>query len=220
MSEKTPILLLVLLCTLILLFSLGPVWGFEFDIWNSFLKTLFEIMAIATGGIWTYLTFIKYRLEYPYAQTEHKIFHWEIDNQKIYLSVIVSFKNSGKVLIKLKNSFVYIRQVRPLVSDLKTMIENAPSADLREGKVSGLFIDNGRQIAWREVGYKEIEWEDNDVLIEPGETEEIKFDFILEKNIETIEVITYFQDLNKKRNKTGWKLTSMYNFVGDTHERK
>jgi len=212
MVDRTPFVFITVVCTIILIFLIGPAVKYPAEDWVVILKTFVEIVAVIMGGLWTYLTFIKNRLEYPYAKIEHKIHYWHIGEKRIYLSVVVLFVNSGKVLISLKRGTVYIRQVRPLTTDIKNYIKKSSPEDLRNGQVAKMFVDKGRQISWPEIGYRICEWNDGEILIEPGETEEIQFDFIVDENIETIEIITYFQDARKWKSDIGWKLTSLYDF--------
>jgi hypothetical protein len=95
MVDRTPRVLVIVLCVAILIFLIGPAFKYPAENWAAILQTFVEIIAIVMGGLWTYLTFIKDRLDYPYSKQEHKIHYWHIDERRIYLSVIVLFVNSG-----------------------------------------------------------------------------------------------------------------------------
>ena len=46
--------------------------------------------------------------------------------------------------------------------------------------------------------------------IEPGETDEVHFDFVLDSDVQIIVVYSYFKNVTKKRREIGWHATSTY----------
>lgn len=213
------ILFLIILTTIILNYTNTPFPTIcNIKVFGESISPIVEIVAIIVAGLWSYRLFIKNRTEYPFAEQEHKISHWNLENDTLYLSVIVSLKNSGNVLLELDSSKVFVQQVRPFLNELKEMMNNAEIKDIREGKVQGLFQTKGMQIAWRELGYRETSWERGEVIIEPGEREEFQFDFILDSKIQTVKVISYFRNVKIGRPELGWTKTSMYDLKGDSNE--
>lgn len=183
------------------------------------LKPIVEIVAIIIAGLWSYRLFIKNRVDYPSAEIKHTISHYCVKDSNFYLSVIVTIKNAGTVLMELDSAKIYIQQVRPLLGDLEKSIQNSNPKELREGKVSGLFQKDGAQIAWRELGYREITWARGDIMIEPGESEEFAYDFIFNENVQTVKVITYYRNIRLKKPNLGWLLTTIYDIKGDQDEK-
>ncbi len=187
------------------------------EIGESF-KPIVEIIAIIIAGLWSYRIFIKNRVEYPFGEIKHNISHWNLGEGKFYLSVIVTVKNAGNVLIVLESGKIYVQRVRPLSDDLKGFIQDADTQKLRGGEVEHLFHDKGSKISWDELGYREPHWEDGEVSIEPGETEEFQYDFILSDSVQTIRVITYFRNIKFRSPEIGWRLTTLYDLKGDHNE--
>jgi len=182
------------------------------------LKPSVEIIAIIIAGIWSYKLFLKNRVDYPYPTVRHDITHWCLPNNKLYLSVIVTVTNAGNVLLPLESGKVLVQQIHPLLSELQTLIDDAEQDALGEGKIPGLFHENTTQIAWRELGYREFQWDKGEITIEPGESEEFQYDFILENTVRTIKVITYYKNIKRKKSEAGWKLTSIYDVSGGNNE--
>lgn len=204
------LILLLLIAFFVIFFDISfP----SFDTIKDFgegIKPFIEVVAIIVAGLWSYRLFIKNRTEYPYAELAHNISHVNLDNKHIYLCVLVTLKNAGNVLLELDISKMFVQQIIPLLDELTIMIDNSNIQDIREGKVDDLFDDNGMQIAWRGVGFREIEWDKDEVFIEPGEQEEFQFDFILENEIQIIKITSYFRNVKTKKPKIGWKHTSIY----------
>jgi hypothetical protein len=171
-----------------------------------------QIVALGVAGWWTYRLFVKQRIEYPYPDTECMVEHWPIEAGKLYLSVTVVVRNVGHVLLELESAQIFIRQIRPMPEDQKALINKADRDDLREGRIEGLFQEQGTQISWYEIGYREQKWERGEIKIEPGETEELQYDFILDDTVKTVKIIGYFKNVQArgKDPETGWHVTSVY----------
>ena len=92
-----------------------------------------EIIALAIGGIWAYRKFIKKREPYPKGEVKHKISHYNINNNKILIHVVTSFKNNGEVLLSLKKLDIRLQQIMPIAVEIKDLISSSPSP-VPEGK--------------------------------------------------------------------------------------
>ncbi|MBT4643000.1 MAG: hypothetical protein HOC09_29685 [Deltaproteobacteria bacterium] len=189
------------------------------EIGESF-KPLVEITAIVLAGLWSYRLFIKNRTEYPFAELSHSITHVNLGDGHNYLALTITMKNSGNVLLELLSGMVIVQQIRPLRDDLKNMIHNADHMHLREGNVPDLFHDRKSKITWREIGFRGLDWEKGEIKIEPGETEEFQYDFILDDGIQTVKILTYFKNIKMRRREIGWRLTDLYDLKGEKNGKR
>ena len=178
--------------------------------WLDNIKVIVEITAIIIAGGWTYFLFVKNRINFPYVKLEHIVNHRKLSKQNNYLNVSVRICNTGKVVVKPIIGIIYVRQVVPLNRELKELIINGDVQDVREGNVADLFHEKGTQISWREVGYRKTEWEKGEVVIEPGESDDFYYDFILPTQISTVEITSYYQNYKKRKPIGGWRLTTFY----------
>lgn len=172
------------------------------------IKTLCEILAIIFGGIWTYTIFIKNRVDYPSAKIFQEITHWEIDKDHVCLSVIDSVTNTGKVVIRLNYCKVLVQQILPISNELKSSINRIDKDDIQNGIGESVFYDTESLIAWPKIGCRKIEWEKEKTVIEPGESEEFQYEFILYEPIQKVRVISYYR--NSKLPEIGWRKTNLY----------
>lgn len=165
------------------------------------------LIGLFWGGIWTYRLFIQNRQKYPRANLSHKINQTRIDDDKIILQVKVIITNIGNVLICLRSGFTRISQVRPSCEEVVDSIKKIEEKSCHE-------------IPWPMIDKKEISAKKDDCEIEPGESEEICFDFVIDGDVETVYVYSYFANVKKKSlfrkiikksRDIGWKLTSIYN---------
>jgi hypothetical protein len=155
------------------------------------LKSVAEVIAIAVGGAWTYRLFIKGRGDFPRASITHRITHKPLTNGLILVRVTVGFANPGTVLLRVGKGLVRLSRVRPLPDDVVPSVE-----------------DGKRTIELPEIASRELE---ADVVeIEPGESDEVDFDFVVREDIEAVEVYSYFRNPSRADREIGWTLATLY----------
>jgi hypothetical protein len=153
-------------------------------------KTLIEVIAIIVGALWTYVLFVKTRQRYPAANLSHQVVHKKLDANKVLLRVIVTIQNVGKILIKLEHIQTTVYTVLPLSTELSDII-NTRQRDIIEGT----------EIDWVEAkgGYLQKTWTKGTPEVEPGESDQFAFDFILGERADYVIVYSYFRNRRKKR---------------------
>lgn len=161
---------------------------------------LFTILAIVIGGSWSYLLFIRRRQIYPRANLKHSIIHRKITNQKNLLHLCVSISNDGEVLISLEKGEVWIHQIIPVTPQLITYIEKGGDP-VREGKT---------EIQWPLLCLRSSKWKKNDFEIEPGETDSIEYDFVIDERIKCVEVYSQYWNTKKGKKDLLWHLTTLH----------
>ena len=171
-----------------------------------------QIGAIIVAGVWSYFLFIRNRVDYPIAKIDQTITHADIDADHVCVSVFISLSNCGKVLLKLDSCILTIQQILPLHEDIRQKIANSPLDALKSGEVEYLFIEKRTQVGWHEIGCRVVTWQEGEISIEPGETEEFQYEFILEKGIEKIRVISYHRNVRYSKARMGWRRTTLYDF--------
>jgi hypothetical protein len=178
---------------------------------SEILFSFFQIIAIIIAGIWAYEQFIINREEYPYPRIEQRCEHYVLEKCIVYLTVFVTVTNQGKTKLDLNGAKIIIRQVSPLLKEVKAEIERAlqdlPIDDIRSGNVDTLFLDDGQRLAWITLGSRNWESARGKINeLEPGQTREYQFDFILpEDDIKVIEAISYF-----KNKESAWEISTVY----------
>lgn len=185
------------------------------------LKEAVQAVAVIIGGIWTYYLFIRNRKDFPYATISHDVSHWKIREDKKFLSLGIKVTNSSNVVLHLVDAKIFVQQILPFSEHFSELIDQSTSTDLREGNVTKLFQRAG-PIEWPEIGYREVLWKVGEIEIEPGENEYFHFDFILEKDVQVLKIISYFGNQSRKI-AGGWVFTSFYNLeekdMSDEHNK-
>jgi hypothetical protein len=172
--------------------------------WIGGVASLIQALAILAGGIWAYLKFVRGRLNLPRATLKHEIRSYHAEGQ-LLLHVNTVIANPGSIVLRIEKGIIRIQQVLPL--------SGAILAAVREGKDPEL--SQRREFPWPLVGARSSSWGPKELEIEPGETDEVAADFVLSDDVRTIEVYTYFENVQRKRKyeqdePIGWGLTTLY----------
>jgi hypothetical protein len=168
------------------------------------------LLAIIVGGTWSYLLFIRTRQKYPSANISQDITYRRITADKVWVRVIVTLQNTGKVLLSLVSGLAWIQQVLPLDDELREKIENSED----------LFGEKESYIRWTLCEETKLNWEKGEHEIEPSETDQVYFDFIVDSELRTILIYTYFSNVKKfKRSKSlGWQIAKVYDLNPDVEK--
>ncbi len=169
--------------------------------WTTLIKDIITVIAIVTGGLWTYLRFIKGRLCFPQAKLIHEISEVALEESKILVRVTLIVKNIGNTLISIPKCETRIQQIKPLPSEL-----------LGKLATNDIYIDKYAEIKWSTIDNRTVGIKSE---IEPNETDEFVFDFVIDKSIETIIIYTYVENIKKWKHDIGWPKSTIYTLKED-----
>jgi len=161
------------------------------------LKSLFTVVAIVVGAIWTYRAFVRKRHKYPRAKLGQSISSWRFPDEKTLLRVCVRIENVGEVLLKLPAGEIWVQQMLPCPQEVKEKITGGGDPVLR----------GEAQIQWPLVGERTLKERE----IEPGESDEVPAEFVIAPNIEQVLVYTHFKNASKRRQNISWNIETIYN---------
>jgi hypothetical protein len=169
---------------------------------SSIIQALTTTTAIVIGGVWTYLLFVRQRLNFPKVniklRTEDKL----IPGSYRLVHVKVSIDNVGNVILRSNNAELRIRQVLPVPDDIKTAVDEEKDPVIK-GKT---------EIEWPMLFGRKWEWEKGGFEIEPGEFDALHADYIIDDSVEVVEFYFYISNAKKKRSQLGWPITQMHKF--------
>ena len=163
-------------------------------------QSLFTVAAIVAGGIWTYMLFVRRRQRYPRANITHQIRHYPISDRKVLLRVTVRICNKGEILLSLASGFTRVQQVIPCPVDLCESV----------GKQEDSANQCEPEVEWPLLREKKLRSQRNKREIEPGETDELHFDFVIDSDVQVVVVYSYLKNVKKRRREIGWNATSIY----------
>jgi hypothetical protein len=112
--------------------------------------------------------------------------------------------NSGNVILPIRDAIFRVQQVLPLADEVLRAVQAGEDA-VEEGAL---------EVVWPGLAERVHKWPPKEIEIEPGETDEIICDFVLDeaKDIETVQVYGYFENSRKRRRRRpiGWGLATLY----------
>ena len=177
-------------------------WNMEdFKNLTSGLQSIVTIIAFVIGGGWALWTFVLRRQRYPHIATKHTISHWKLDKGNLLLHVAVQLSNVGQVMFSPVYGVVRVQKILPLEDNMQQAL--AQGYDLVE--------KDEREVSWPRIApERECIWQPGTIEIEPGESFDVHFDFvILTDEVRTIEVYSHFRNSTKKGS-MGWSRTAIY----------
>lgn len=174
---------------------------------TDILLNIFSIIAIIGGAIWGLFKFGLKREKYPWANIDHKISMIKLTDERLLLRVTIVVDNVGEVKLKFTKGEVRLSQILPLDPDV-------PSKFLAGQR---LVKEGETEIIWPyadcyepSTGYYKLEWQEGDFELEPKETDERYFDFIIAPDKRTLEVYSYLSNVYKEGKEIGWLKSSFY----------
>jgi hypothetical protein len=176
------------------------------------------VAGIAVAGLWTYLIFVRQRQRFPRASVQHTLLHRTLADGSQLVTVCARLTNIGQGLISIANASVVVQRVAPLSRSLE---EQALAAHNPQTS------DRRREVLWYRIGYWSTGFTPA-IEVEPGETEDILFDFRFSKHERAIKVNTHIENEMKRTSPSrfskwvpasirrpqrwiGWQCTSYHN---------
>jgi len=163
-------------------------------------ESVFTVIAFVLSGAWAYTLFVRKRQRYPRARILHRITHKPISDDKVLLHVGVVISNPGEILISLVSLEVRIQQVLPPAAELLDLLSQGQKL-VKQGE---------SEVAWPLIESRELSFDEREIEIEPGERERIPFDFVIDAEVQTVEVYSYIKNEVKRDREIGWNLTTLY----------
>ena len=157
-------------------------------------------LAIVIAGVWTYMLFIKGRDRYPRAAIKHDIGQAEVSPNKRLIHAAATIRNNGKVLVHLHRAATWVQQVTPLAQSLKDAIDQDQDP-VKEG---------ASEIEWPLIEERNWSWDRKQAEIEPGESETLVADFIVDADVRVVAVYTFVKNASKKGRELGWARTTLW----------
>ena len=178
---------------------------------SDILQSLITILAILVSGVWGYWLFVQNRQRFPHAGLLHDVFCHDLPDNKRLVHVTVTIHNLGNILIRLKSGETRLQQVKPFPSRFLQAI--------KEGKdpvgQSQTEIDYWPMLDCHEISLPRGTWE-----IEPGESQEIHHDFVIDRGVQVISLYTFINNKIKHRRQIAWDLTTFHRLELDERENK
>jgi hypothetical protein len=176
-------------------------------------QSVITILAVIVGGVWTYNIFIKERQHYPHVNIKQEVSHIELPDKTKLLHNRIILTNTGHVRLVVKEALATVGQILPL--DKKSSVAGELAAALKEKE------RKEDRFRWPLLCQRKKIFE-KPMDIEPGEDDEIAFDFVIPSHVEVVRVYCWFQNEMKTKgdDKVGWRASLYYDLRKTIKEKE
>ncbi len=194
----------------LLLDAVLPASGRARNIFSA-IQSFVTAVAIVGGGILAYQRFHVFRTFYPHLTIEHRVLHRPVSANYIHIDVTVVMHNSSRVQVEIRESFALVQEVAPISDNEAGTLRDEAWAE-----------EEDPTFLWPIVGRLTRKWDQNELIVEPGERHSETFEFIIDKAgvyidpdrpLRTVLIYTYFKNEGRRSNHVsakGWAATTVY----------
>jgi hypothetical protein len=162
------------------------------------LQALATALALCLGGAWTVALFTLNRRRYPRAQLKQQVACRKLDGDWQLVSVELEVKNAGEGLLCLTEAEILVQQALPPTGAVSRSIGLARAAGQR-----GIEL-----IVWPCIVSRVLTWQRGGLEIEPGESHQFHYDFLVPCDIATVRVVSNLRNSSKRRS-LWWSATTL-----------
>jgi hypothetical protein len=171
--------------------------------YTAIVQSIITVIAFCIAGAWAIYVFFHQRQDSPRLQITQRVTHLKLSEGYNLILVDSNFNNVGPVVVKLRRGRLRTVKVLPLDDDQEKKLTNFATLADSDKKVAQWWPDATQPILWK--------WDDNEKVIEPGETEHVHSEIIVPASVRSFLVVTYVSDLaEEKKEDLGWSAVDMY----------
>ena len=140
------------------------------------------IIAIILGGIFAWRKRLIFRHWQPHVTISHGVTHRQVSPENVHVEITAILYNSSQVKVEFRDGLLTVEQLAP-VSD-----------EYVEQLYGKTFVDKERYEApeWHCLKEIRLEWEEDELVAEPGEKVAVTLEYIVPNYVESILITTYF----------------------------
>ncbi len=163
---------------------------------------LVTIFAILFGGIFAATKLELFRDFEPHLNVTHVIHHRGVGDSYVHLDVTVALQNSSRVKVVLQKGFLVLQRISPTTDEaIERVYEEA---------FAGEYIQD---FSWAVLEEEFREWREDELTIEPGEIHREVLEFIISREVHTIQVYTFYYNSKSSDETTGWSMATVYDIM-------
>lgn len=162
--------------------------------------------AVVIGGFFALYKLQIFRDFEPHLTVSQKVSHRIVGNEYIHVETTATLHNSSRVKIEIREGLFRLQQIAP-TSDEEIMELYAQ-----------VFIDEeSKHLQWPTLEEVDRKWGANELIVEPGESHQETYEFIVSKDVTSIMVYAYFHNSRfPKSPAEGWGATTVHDILKGT----
>jgi len=168
-------------------------------------KNLATIAVIIIGGWWALKNSLEQRQNNPRLQIEQKITHFKVSDKTNLLVVDTVLKNVGPVLLRLPKGEIRIIPILPLPAKEEEVMSRLKQSHFSEADDPKNWPVLDPTLAF--------DWDKHDMVIEPGETDQLHNLILVPADKQVVTVVTYILNPRGRPDDLWWHAYNMYDFA-------
>lgn len=162
--------------------------------------------AVVIGGIVALYKLQIFRDFQPHLTVTQKVSHRVVGNEYIHVEMTATLHNSSRVKIEVREGLFRLQQIAPL-SDEEIMELYAQ-----------VFIDEeSKHLQWPTLEEIDRKWAANELIVEPGESHQETYEFIVSREVTSVMVYAYFYNSRYPQSPSeGWGATTVHDILENT----
>ncbi len=183
---------------------LSEAWlGIKYSDSTRVIQVVIALIAISVGGVVAYYKLDIFRDFQPHLTITQEVSHRQVGDSYVHMWARASLVNTSKVKIEIRNATFRLQQVTPFP----------------DGQVERLYSEfrakpnHEKYIAFPMLLEFDREWEEDEFVIEPGETGSENYEFIVKNDFDAVSLYAFFNDQTtgtSPRDQKGWAAESLY----------
>ena len=155
--------------------------GRTFRDWAGGIQSIVTVVAIGIGGYLAWRNWHIFRAREPHVTISHQVSHRVVGTEYVHISLTVTLHNSSRVHLEFRDGSFTLQQLAPVLDE----------------EVERLYVqvfEDGPEtyLQWPTLEDVNRTWNEDELVVEPGESEYQTYEFIVNREVESVVLSTYF----------------------------
>ena len=148
---------------------------------SAIAQAVATVVAIGVGGLFAWRNAQIFRARATHVTISHEVSHRFVGTEYVHIAVTAILHNRSRVNIEFRDGLFIIQQIAPSLDE-----------DVEELYAS-VFLDHEHEdLQWPTLEQARRAWDEDELIVEPRESETETFEFIVSTDVESIVITTYF----------------------------
>ena len=149
--------------------------------WARTAQSLATVAAIVVGGFFAWRNLHLFRSREPHVTVSHQISHRPLGTKYVHIAVTATLHNSSRVNVEFRDGAFTLQQIAPV------------SGEDIERLYAQVFVDREQKyLQWATLDDTQRTWGEDELVVEPGESETETYEFIVSRDVESVVITTHF----------------------------
>ena len=143
------------------------------------------VIAIGLGGVFAWRRGYLFRHGQPHITVAHQITSRALNPEYAHIEIMAILRNTSLVKVEARDALFTVQQLAPTNS---TDVEDLFSEAFTDGEYY-------RDMRWVVLDEKRRTWEEGELIVEPGESVAVLFEYVVQAHVQSILITTQFYNV-------------------------